>query len=726
MKAEVTKKKSQRRSVKIIALIIICIFFIALIAHPVLDRIIENKVKQQLTQLAPLAKVSFSSIHADLFASALTLNNLLIKVQPVSTDSNHQHVIKFSKAELTGMNFLKIVLNKNLSISKLNLTQGLIQVDQLLLDKKDALQYNFSAKMPFKNISINHFEINNASVWAHSDKGNKLVLKGMINVDNIKLNNSKSAEKIFHFTSVLCNFSDINYTLAPLHQTLQIKQLSIDSRKEFLKMDSVKIMPGSLNNSASRMQASISNIQGSKFNVMQLENKKLIAGTVLINEINADISDPKSNQNPSTQAFNLNQFIDEIKIDSFIIKNSSVSLQNISKESLGTNSKSIDLIPVKKFSIHRFEITGTNIQLHQKNINQFKIENLVLTDLNKSADSNFNFASFNCNLANINYSMPYRNVHINNLIADSKTASLKMNDVKITTQYSKYEFGKKLGRQADYINAAIHNIQISKLNWQQLLHKKLVANEVSMNNSNLYFFRDRRLPRQLKEQPMPNGYLQQIPVQVRVNTFRINNANIISEEFPKTGNQTGYLQLTKVNITMSPMINHPYKTDPDYSNTFVEGSIMNAGLIKATIRAPLRKNIYYIKGVIENLNLPKLNPSAENLGRFHIESGILNFLDFHFTATEEKATGAIVGEYHNLLIDRLKKNSDEKKVAKVPTFLLKHLIIPKNKDKSLPVSRRTGKIDYKRDPTRLVSFYFLKTLLDGIRASFDLGFVLPK
>src|SRR5690242_16410398 len=141
MKAEVTKKKSKRRSLKIIALIIICIFFIALIAHPVLDRIIENKVKQQLTQLAPLAKVSFSSIHADLFASALTLNNLLIKVQPVSTDSNHQHVIKFSKAELTEMNFLKVVFNKNLSINKLNLTQGLIQVDQFLLDKKDSLQY---------------------------------------------------------------------------------------------------------------------------------------------------------------------------------------------------------------------------------------------------------------------------------------------------------------------------------------------------------------------------------------------------------------------------------------------------------------------------------------------------------------------------------------------------------------------------------------------------------
>ena len=42
------------------------------------------------------------------------------------------------------------------------------------------------------------------------------------------------------------------------------------------------------------------------------------------------------------------------------------------------------------------------------------------------------------------------------------------------------------------------------------------------------------------------------------------------------------------------------------------------------------------------------------------------------------------------------------------------------------VAKRTGKIDYKRDPTRFFTFYFLKSLLSGITASFALGFLLPK
>jgi hypothetical protein len=177
---------------------------------------------------------------------------------------------------------------------------------------------------------------------------------------------------------------------------------------------------------------------------------------------------------------------------------------------------------------------------------------------------------------------------------------------------------------------------------------------------------------------------------------------------------------------MSPVINFPHKTDTGYSITYVESSIMNAGTIKASIRAPLREDTYFIKGIIKDLDLPKLNPSSENLGRFRIESGILNKLEFQFIATEEKATGKIVGEYHNLVIDRLKIEDGEKKIAKVPSFFLKHLIIPKNKDESLDIAKRTGKIDFDRDPTRIVTLYFLKALLDGIRASFDLGFVLPK
>jgi hypothetical protein len=262
-------------------------------------------------------------------------------------------------------------------------------------------------------------------------------------------------------------------------------------------------------------------------------------------------------------------------------------------------------------------------------------------------------------------------------LIDSRTELLQIDSLKINTQYTKFQLGRKLGHQTDYIEATIPHIKILKLNIMQLLYKRLIADKVVIDNIKMYVFRDRRLPRELKEQPMPNGYLNEIPLEVRVNQFRLNNASVITEEFPKTGEQSGILRIEQLNISMSPVLNHPYKNDPVYSDTYVEGSIMNAGAIKASIRAPLRENIYYIKGSIKNLDLPQLNPSSENLGRFHIESGILNTLVFQFTATEEKATGTIVGEYHDLVIDRLKDKNGEKKSCKSSYFLFKKSYYPR-------------------------------------------------
>jgi len=83
-----------------------------------------------------------------------------------------------------------------------------------------------------------------------------------------------------------------------------------------------------------------------------------------------------------------------------------------------------------------------------------------------------------------------------------------------------------------------------------------------------------------------------------------------------------------------------------------------------------------------------------------------------------------VGEYHDLVVDKL-RGKDKKKVDKVKSFFLKKLIIPKNKDKSLSVSKRTGKVDYKRDPQRYFSYYMLHALLVGVKSSFTLGRFLP-
>jgi hypothetical protein len=727
MTEEITKIKFAGRKWKRIIIFIVAISLIVLIVPPVLNKIAESKVKEQLEKLAPLATVKYSSIYTDLFASSLSINDLSVKFQPDSSNSNH-HSFYFSKVDFTGMNFLKALVSKELLIDELKLEKGAVLFDQFLLDKKDSAVYELMSRMPFKEISINHLETDETNVWTHSGGENKLLLRGQMNIDNIDINNTQQSytSNSLHFGAVQCNITDVNYSVPSLHQTLQVKQLLLDSRKGILRIDSLKITPGAVNNAA-KHQAFISSIELSKFDALKLKDKQLVAGTILINKCDADVFNTNSIQrdteNEKSSAIDINQILNEVKIDSLIIENSSLKLEGAFANNFKSYQEDIGL---KNFSVNHLLVAETNVKLNSEN--QCKIKTIEITGLNKHFNSSINYSSIELNVSNISYSIPhaYRTVQIKNVTANSKEKLVKIEGLKISTQYSKYECGRRLGRQADYIEASVPFTEISGLNFKQLSQKRVVADKIMIDECKLYFFRDRRLPRELKEQPMPNGYLNQIPIEVRVNKFEIKNASILSEEFPKVGDQAGYLAINKVNVSMSPMLNHPTENDPTYSDTYVEASIMNAGFIQANIHAPLRKNIYFIKGVIKDLDLPKLNPSAENLGRFHIESGVLNFLDFHFTATEKKASGEIIGEYHDLIIDRLKPKNNEKEVAKMPTFFLKHVIIRKNKDKSLDVKKRTGEIDYKRDPTRLVTFYFLKSLLSGIRASFTLGFLLPE
>jgi hypothetical protein len=228
------------------------------------------------------------------------------------------------------------------------------------------------------------------------------------------------------------------------------------------------------------------------------------------------------------------------------------------------------------------------------------------------------------------------------------------------------------------------------------------------------------------KKPMPAEFLRSLPVLVRVRLVKIGTTSFAYEEFPKKGNKTGELKIVRLKGTISPLINHPEAGDPAYITMKMEGSLMGSGSVVATTRMPLHAgDAYEVEGAFHELDVTTLNNSAENLGKLHLESGMLNSLAFEFSMNDEKATGKIVGEYHDLVVDKLRENSDEKKVDKVKSFFLKKFIIPKDKDHSLPENKRTGKVDYKHDPNRYFSYYLLHSLLVGVKSSFSLGFLLP-
>jgi hypothetical protein len=225
---------------------------------------------------------------------------------------------------------------------------------------------------------------------------------------------------------------------------------------------------------------------------------------------------------------------------------------------------------------------------------------------------------------------------------------------------------------------------------------------------------------------MPVAALESLPIDLRIAKVEMGTTTFEYEEYPKEGEKTGTLKIEHMRGVIEPLINRPRPGDPAFITVRTEGSLMGSGSVAATIRMPLHKDGYYeVQGAFHELDVTRLNNPAENLGQLHLESGMLNQLEFQFEMGDERSTGKIVGEYHDLVVDKLKLKNGQLKEAKLKSFALKKFIIPRNKDKSLAVSKRTGKVDYKRDKERQFSYYMLHSLLVGVKSSFSLGFLLP-
>ncbi|NLR57655.1 DUF748 domain-containing protein [Chitinophaga polysaccharea] len=673
------------------------ILVILITATIVANRIIQHTVSEQLQHLSPKLKISYSSIKSNLFTSSLALSNLTIAYTPDS--SHHQHAMHFSSIELNGIHLLEMLFRRTLSINHLNLNNGEIDLDRFLMNRKDTAPIQLLAQAPVKSISINHLQLGPFQVR----EDHQLLLSGNVGIDDINIHHLKDAFAAgnFHFGDIKGSLSGINYPLPNAYHTLMVKQVTIDSRQGLLEIDSLQLLPQyskadffpKTDNQPLFVKAGIAYISIHNVDIRKLFDKKLVAEKIILNHPVLNIYSETTTRRPSSLFIDLTKMLSAIQTDSFRMRHAAIACETT---------------------------TGAQLKLH----GDMEIDkpDIRITD----SLPGIRFKTLACALTDIQASIPgaRQNLQIKQLDVD-REGSLQAASLKVTPQYDKVEMGRKAGHQVDVVDASISGVTITKLDINKCLQQQLVAEQIWIKESNFYIFRDRRLPRLSQYKPLPVAFLKSIPGNIRVQRFKVSASTLLYEEFPKDKLQTGLLRFERLQLSVAPLINNPIPSDPDHMDLNMEGSIMGSGTIKTAISLPFTAGkSYNVNGTIDNLDVTTLNPSAENLGNFHVESGLLNHLAFQFSFNDEKASGKVVGEYHNLVLDKLK--GQQKKIAKFPSFMLKHVIIPKNKDKSLPVDRRTGTIDYKFDHTRALSFYLLKSLLSGIEASFTFGFLLPK
>lgn len=627
--------------------------------------------------------MKFSKVKTDLFSSSVSFDNLEIYFTPYPNLQLNQHAIKFPRASLEGISFYQFLFHKKLSAISLVLDDGNMHLDQLLLDKKDSLQGDIIKKMswPFKKLDIKNVQLRKTVAFLHSSHGDQMLGRGDVNLAGLVIDTPGNKPTFSDFD---VRVSDVNYPLSK--HRIVISRAVVSSTNETIFIDSLELLSGRQDS----IQAKIPSIRITGIKMRALLQDRVLAAQKIL------------------------------------VEGGTISLYN--------NTFGSETLPIKLKKIHAdvFKLGNSFIQYQdKKNFCHFsaKIDLHDITAMHPFDKDDVHFATVQATLSGVRYlADKYQSTEIRKIEMDSKKERIIAQNINIIPRTGKYALGRKLGHQADWVAANISAIEIIKPDIEKLLYQKVFADKILIGKSRVYVFRDRRLPRQQKVIPLPFESLRNLPFDIRVKNVTLASSMVEYEEYPQSGfGQTGILKIEKASLTISPLINHPVASDPAYIVMNATGSIMGSGSVHGTILTPMQKNKpYHIKGSIDKLELTTLNSSSENLGKIRVKSGFLDFLLFDFTMTEQRSTGKIIGAYHHLIIQQLKKHTDEKNVADFASFMLRHAIIPLNKDRSLPERKRTGLVNYTRDPTRFVSYYFLQSLLMGVKKSFTLGFLLPK
>ena len=661
--------------------IIVCLVFIT--GYFILNAVIRRQIRQQFSTLSPSLTINFSDTHVNLLSSFVSFDSLDIQFVPYNNPQDEHHLY-FSTVSLNGISFLKFLFSRKLEVTNLLVDNGNLQLDSFLLDKKDSAQSKIlnEIKWPFKKFYVGNMELKNARVLLHSENSDQQIARVNMRCKGISI--GKPGEKP-SIDDIDLRLSDITYR-SPGY-VIRVPELTINSSKKILESDSLHVSAIGKDQN----EITISALRMTGFDVMKLLDEKILVAKTLTVDKGKVVVDKNGRSKIPTLPFDLKK----IEIDNVEGKDLSVAY----KDKLNECHFTADIVLNKADVDPSFNINKTK------------------------------FGSVHGNVRVFHYSgNNYHDVELKSINISSSKELIQITGINIKPRIGKYEFGKKLGHQADWMQAYISKVDVIRPDFDNLLRQKLFADKIKISESNIYIFRDRRLPRPQKNIPLPVDIIKEFSLEVRVKTFELAPSVVEYEEYPKSGyGKTGILRIEKINLTLSPLITDPTPSDPAYMMMDVEGSIMGSGTTHSVIGMPLQKNKpYYVKGAIERLELTKLNSSSENLGKIRIKSGFLDFLSFDFTMTEQRSTGKIIGAYHHLIIQRLKKHTTEKNVADFASFALRHAIIPLNKDASLPERKRTGEVDYQRDPTRMVSYYLLQSLLMGVKKSFTLGFLLPK
>lgn len=262
---------------------------------------------------------------------------------------------------------------------------------------------------------------------------------------------------------------------------------------------------------------------------------------------------------------------------------------------------------------------------------------------------------------------------------------------------------KKNGREIDYITGVVPYLNITDINWYNYPSPGVDIESIKLQFF-LRVFRDKRYPFiKHKTTVLPSHFLQQLPIQLMIDTILLQKSFVSYEEFPEQGDSSGAVVFDQLHATITKIHNNPALKEPIVMQAY--SRFMNTGDLRVSFSFPYDvSKPYTVSGTLQKFPLNGLNSMVGAAAKLKIESGVMSNLKFDYSYTMLNSSGLIELNYEDLKISSLREDKDGNQAISPIKTLLLNAFIKKDMNKDVNADKRTGEISFNRDTKRSIIF----------------------
>jgi len=382
------------------------------------------------------------------------------------------------------------------------------------------------------------------------------------------------------------------------------------------------------------------------------------------------------------------------------------------------------------FNLDGFEIRKMKVNLHLKNGNSIKIDQLdfkidhpkINPDLIPDFAQAITYKDIDISLNNISISnsKSVYNISLKDIEIGKNFKSIWIKGFKMDPKYDKLNFAKKHTYQIDRFVIDLDKIEIQNLDLNRFLNDKILSiQNINISGLNMEVYRDKGFPFNYSNFPkLPQQQIRGINQLIEIENIHLEKAHIVYLEKVEDATKTGRVdfenlqaQITHFGNTEKWIQNEEFKVN---AQTNIYGEVP----LYAQMNFPLGSNTFYVSGQIKSAPMHHFNAITMSNAGVEIKDGKIDKIDFNFKANNQSSSGEIAFLYNELQIDILKeKESGEIKERKFINFLVNSIFLPKQ-NPNKKGEEYHGVINFDRDINKSVFNYLWKSVFSGIKDTF--------